>query len=160
MKKSMDAKRFGALIVLPLLIGAAPLAASAEETLKPSGTEAQAPVTLEAPAVSEQPVREAAPGVQAPQATEAMPDGVASEDLIGKPVMAADGKSVGTVAAIKSDQEGKLVSVHIETGGLFGFGAKLREVPAGEFTRTEEGIQLRLASNEIDKLGEVEPPKG
>ncbi|MCH9806215.1 MAG: PRC-barrel domain-containing protein [Alphaproteobacteria bacterium] len=175
MKKSMDAKRFGALVVLPLFIGAAPLAATAQETLQTPDQQMNAPADLRPDAElrgSPRPDGERTPdAVLAPDAVQpadrATPEQAATdpgagrpEELIGKPVMAADGKSVGTVAAIKSDHAGKLVSVHIETGGVFGFGAKLREVPVSEFIRTPQGIELRLASNEIEQLGEVEPPKG
>lgn len=201
MRKLMDAKRIRALIVLPLLVGAAPLAASAQETpTQPaaesampaspqetpanSAAESATPGPAESPAVSaraeeaksdampapaptaetEAPANAAAPKPEtaaAERAEETMvPTAVAAQDLIGKPVMAADGKSVGKVTAVKAGQSGELIAVHIETGGFFGLWTTLREVPAGEFTPTTEGIQLRLASNEIETLSKVEVPKG
>lgn len=177
MKNSMHTKRAAALVLLPVMMGAAPFVASAEETLKQP-----APVVIEAPnsvapdagatpdavlapdagtpAVEPAPEGAVDPRDQAAKDAPAAPAGEAAETLLGKPVMAADGKSIGTVAAVKSDENGALLALHIETGGVLGFGTTLREVPAGEFTETGDGIQLRLASNEIESLSEVKQPKG
>ncbi len=181
MKKSMDAKRFGALVVLPFLIGAAPLAASAEETLTQPAAQSAMPGAVESPAVAAPATAEKPEAVLAPEPTatskaadqtstgsaaakpadvDTVPPAVAAQDLIGKPVKAADGKSIGKVTAVKAGSSGELLAVHIETGGYFGFWTTLREVPAGEFTPTSDGIQLRLASNEIENLSKIETPKG
>lgn len=81
---------------------------------------------------------------------------VAAEDLLGRKVVAADGKPVGQVDAVKADEQGRIQELHVKTGGFFGFGAKMRILTPEVFVETPEAIQLRVASSEINTLPLVE----
>ncbi|MEO1282287.1 MAG: PRC-barrel domain-containing protein [Pseudomonadota bacterium] len=81
---------------------------------------------------------------------------VAGDDLIGRNVVAADGKSVGEVAAVKADDAGRVKELHIKTGGFLGFGAKTRVLTPEVFVETPEAIQLRVASTDLNQLPELE----
>ncbi|MEL7048528.1 MAG: PRC-barrel domain-containing protein [Pseudomonadota bacterium] len=104
---------------------------------------------------------------EAPAGIDANPDEgdqkqAATDDLVGRKVIAADGKSVGKVAAVKSDDAGRVMELHVKTGGFLGFGAVTRVLTPDVFVETPEAIQLRVASTDINQLPElskIEAPK-
>ncbi len=78
-----------------------------------------------------------------------------TSNLIGQEVTNPGGETIGEVAALEIDSEGKVVSVVIEAGGFLGLGAKLIGVPyeSVEHSKTEPGNQtvvIKASLEEID----------
>lgn len=134
------------------LLSASALAAAAQ----------QAPPTQPSPPAEKPPMAkpEAAPQTAptpAPQkpATPAKPEAKATHPLMGLTVFSSDGSKVGDVRAVNTSPDGKVMGVHIKTGGFLGFGGRIVAIPEGKFTQKGDNVQLGLTADEVSKLPEI-----
>lgn len=75
--------------------------------------------------------------------------------MVGRTALTSDGNNAGSVRAVKTGPDGKVVAIQLKVGGFLGFGGKIVEVADGKFTQKGETIQLAMSSEELDKLPEV-----
>jgi glucose/arabinose dehydrogenase len=78
--------------------------------------------------------------------------------LMGRTVMSSDGSNLGDVRAVRMTPDGKVMALHIKSGGFLGFGGKIVEVPEGKFTQKGDTVQLSLTAEEVSKLPAVKDP--
>ena len=79
-------------------------------------------------------------------------------DLIGAPVFAADGKEVGRVADVASDEDGEPVTVRIMTDANLGFGPRTIAVPRRLFTALQGAVVIDLPAEAVRSLPELSDP--
>lgn len=82
------------------------------------------------------------------------------DTLLGLEVLGSDGKKVGEVAAVKTEGDGKVVEIHVKTGGFLGLGGKTVAIPAEKFAKSGENIQLAMSSVEVGKLPTLPGDRG
>jgi hypothetical protein len=75
--------------------------------------------------------------------------------LVGLAVFSSDGSKLGTVHSVATAPDGKVMAIHIKSGGFLGIGAKLVAIPEGKFTKSGDNIQLGMTADEVGKLPEV-----
>jgi sporulation protein YlmC with PRC-barrel domain len=77
-----------------------------------------------------------------------------SSNLIGQEVTNPAGDTIGEVAALEIDGEGKVVGIVIEAGGFLGLGTKLVGVPydAVEHSKVEPGDQKLVIKASLDEI--------
>ena len=75
--------------------------------------------------------------------------------LIGLTVLSSDGNRVGTVQKVEAEADGKVKAIHIKAGGFLGLGGKIVAIPESQFSRTGDNVQVRMTSDEVNKLPEV-----
>ncbi|MHA7774989.1 PRC-barrel domain-containing protein [Roseibium sp. M-1] len=77
-----------------------------------------------------------------------------TSNVVGLEVTNPAGETLGEVAALEIDSEGKVVGVVIEAGGFLGLGTKLIGVPyeAVEHTRTDPGDQKLVIKASQDQI--------
>jgi hypothetical protein len=92
------------------------------------------------------------PGAQATPKTTTAKD---AHPMVGRNVLSSDGSKAGSVRAVKTSPDGKVIAIQLKVGGFLGFGGKIVEVPDGKFSQKGETIQLAMTSEELDKLPEV-----
>ena len=83
------------------------------------------------------------------------PDG-----MIGLAVFGSDGQKVGLVEAVKAETDGRVMAIHVKTGGFLGFGGKVVAIPAGKFARSGPYVQLGLTADDVGKLPELAATAG
>ena len=84
---------------------------------------------------------------------------VGKDPLIGLEVLGSDGKMVGQVAAVKTESSGKVVEIHVKTGGYLGLGGKTVAIPSEKFAKSGGNIKLVMSSVEVGTLPTV-PDRG
>jgi len=89
-----------------------------------------------------------------PQSTDKSATAPKENPLVGIAVFSSDGSRLGTVHSVTEDN-GKVSSIRIKSGGFLGFGGKLVAIPEGKFIKTGDNIQLALTADEVSKLPEV-----
>lgn len=82
------------------------------------------------------------------------------DSLLGLDVLGSDGKKVGEVAAVKTESDGKVVEIHVKTGGFLGLGGKTVAISAEKFAKTGDNIQLAMSSAEVGKLPTLPGDRG
>ena len=56
--------------------------------------------------------------------------------MVGLSVFSSDGSRVGDVRAVNVGPDGNVAALHIRTGGVLGFGARVVAIPEGRFARS------------------------
>jgi sporulation protein YlmC with PRC-barrel domain len=131
----------GAVITLASL----PLIASAQTQAPPATTSPSSPPAATQPAPAPTPAVRPDKSVTAPKA----------DPLIGLAVFSSDGSRLGTVQEVNAEPGGKVMAIHIKTGGFLGFGGKMVAIPEGKFTRAGDNVQLGITAEEVSKLPEI-----
>ncbi|MXN66791.1 hypothetical protein GR183_17900 [Stappia sp. GBMRC 2046] len=73
---------------------------------------------------------------------------------IGLPLVNSDGKTIGTVAGIRRDNEGIVREVTAETGGMLGFFTSRRAIPVDRIVPESERIVVPMTDQEIEEMPE------
>ena len=72
------------------------------------------------------------------------PAGVAVEQMIGKPVVNAEGQEIGQVRDLLMGQDGAVAQAIIDVGGFLGVGAKQIAVPWDQIAVQPDGNGITL----------------
>lgn len=72
--------------------------------------------------------------------------------LIGSPVHAADGETIGQVSDVATDEDGPPASITISVGARLGFGARIVELPKHAFSIQDGRVVLEMSA---DVLGAI-----
>lgn len=83
-----------------------------------------------------------------------------SDSLLGMDVVSSDGRKVGQVAAVKTEGDGRIVEIHVKTGGFLGLGGKVVAIPAEMFAKQGKSVQLAIDSEEAGKLPALPGDRG
>jgi sporulation protein YlmC with PRC-barrel domain len=75
--------------------------------------------------------------------------------MLGLSVFASDGGRVGDVRAVNLRPDGRVVALHVGTGGFLGFGGRIVAIPEGKFARSGQGVRLTFTADEVRRLPEV-----
>jgi hypothetical protein len=76
--------------------------------------------------------------------------------LIDANVVSSDQKTVGEVAAIQRDGDGKVVELHADIGGFLGIGETRVRIMPSQFTVSDKRILLTLTKEQVDALPKIE----
>jgi len=79
-------------------------------------------------------------------------------ELIGAPVLAADGPEIGAVADISFDEEGQPNRLRITTGQVLGLGTRTLEIPRGTYTTLRGAVVLELPAEAVKTFSELAEP--
>ncbi|MGC1178775.1 MAG: PRC-barrel domain-containing protein [Methyloceanibacter sp.] len=159
--------RLVASMAVGLLLGFTPVLAEsqtfANETLKEPSMQAQAEpseTTVEPSTLPGQSSEAAKPvlDLSARFLDRQKPDELLATDLIGRPAVNAENKTIGDVNDLVTDRSGKTIAVIIGVGGFLGIGEKDVAVPfdALGFTRDEDN-DVRIVVD-IDKTALTAAP--
>ena len=74
--------------------------------------------------------------------------------LIGSPVLAADGQTIGQVSDIATDENGRPMAIRISVGARLGFGARIVELPASDFSIKEGRVVLDMPAEVVGSIPE------
>lgn len=85
----------------------------------------------------------------------AAPPEMNRQTLVGRDVFASDQIRIGKVESVQDGPNGKVVAIHVKTGGFLGFGAKTVAIPDGTFSMRGLVVQLQLSSEQVQKLPEL-----
>jgi sporulation protein YlmC with PRC-barrel domain len=94
---------------------------------------------------------------QAPGAVDLTVAGAVT-NLLGVPVIAADGQRIGEVADVSVPEDGQPARIRITTGAILGFGARTLELPRNAFTISKGTVVLDLPSEAVQALPAVPEP--
>ena len=135
------------------LLSVSALAAAAQQTPapEPSSPAEKPPMAKPVPAPEAAPTP--SPQKQAAPASSSQPK--TADSLKGLTAISTDGSKIGDVRAVKTAPDGKVMALHIRTGGFLGFGGRIVEVPEGKFMQVGNAIKLSLTAEEVSKLPEV-----
>lgn len=76
--------------------------------------------------------------------------------LIDATVLSSDNDSLGEVAAIQRDSEGKVTELHADIGGFLGIGETRVRVMPSQFTVVDNKVQLSLTAEQAKTLPKIE----
>jgi hypothetical protein len=76
-------------------------------------------------------------------------------ELVGAPVLAADGREIGQVSDVSIDREGRPERIRMTTGAILGFGLRTIELPQGAFTVLRGAVVLDLPAEAVQTLPEL-----
>lgn len=74
------------------------------------------------------------------------------ENWIKKPVYSNDGKKIGAVASFQRDADNKVVGMHADIGGYFGFGSSRVDLTTSQFRLQGDRVELDLTAAEVKAL--------
>jgi hypothetical protein len=74
------------------------------------------------------------------------------ESWIKKPVYSNDGKKIGAVASFQRDADNKVVGMHADIGGYFGFGRSRVNLTTSQFRLRGDRVELDLTAAEVKAL--------
>jgi hypothetical protein len=74
------------------------------------------------------------------------------ESWIKKPVYSNDGKKIGSVASLQRDADNKVVGMHADIGGYFGFGRSRVNLTTSQFRLQGDRVELDLTAAEVKAL--------
>jgi len=74
--------------------------------------------------------------------------------LVGLKVYSSDGRLLGPVQCVETDNTGRVTIIALKNGGFLGFGGKLVAIPDGKFTRVGDNVQLGMTSEQVSRLPE------
>jgi sporulation protein YlmC with PRC-barrel domain len=74
--------------------------------------------------------------------------------LIGSPVIAADGQSVGQVSDIAMDEDGRAEAIRVSVGTRLGLGARTIELPKWLFSIQDGRVVLSIGPEAVDAIPE------
>jgi PAS domain S-box-containing protein len=69
--------------------------------------------------------------------------------LIGSPVLAADGETMGQVSDVATDENGRPVAIRVSVGARLGFGAHIVELPASAFSIKDGRVVLDMPAEVV-----------
>jgi hypothetical protein len=75
-----------------------------------------------------------------------------ASELIGGPVLSADGEEVGEVAAVTLEPDGEVSEIRIATGALLGLGEVTVVLPQGSYITLRGALVLRLSAAQVRQL--------
>jgi sporulation protein YlmC with PRC-barrel domain len=170
--KSMKALKLARLIGAMTVVASTPalMAVAVHAQQSPPATESAPPATRpelaprpvpidpqkpSGPAVQEQ--KPTTPGTlpnapNRPQAATPPAEKTGPEALVGLAVFGSDGQKVGEVREVKAQPDGKVMEIHIKTGGFLGFGGKTVAIPAAKFNKSGQNVQLAMTAADVTKL--------
>jgi hypothetical protein len=76
-------------------------------------------------------------------------------ELVGAPVLAADGPEIGQVSDVSIDREGRPERIRMTTGAILGLGLRTIELPQGAFTVLRGAVVLDLPAEAVQTLPEL-----
>ena len=74
------------------------------------------------------------------------------ESWIKKPVYSNDGKKIEAVASFQRDADNKVVGMHADIGGYFGFGRSRVNLTTSQFRLRGDRVELDLTAAEVKAL--------
>lgn len=74
--------------------------------------------------------------------------------LIGSPVLATDGETMGQVFDVATDENGRPVAIRISVGARLGFGAHIVELPASAFSIKDGRVVLDMPAEVVGDIPE------
>lgn len=87
--------------------------------------------------------------------SEAAPQAQAlASNMVGKPLKAIDGGSVGEVSKVVSTPTGRVAGVEAKVGGFLGFGQKTVLIPASQLDVNNDAIVVAMTEEQIKQLDE------
>jgi PRC-barrel domain len=76
-------------------------------------------------------------------------------ELVGAPVLTADGPEIGQVSDVSIDREGRPERIRMTTGAILAFGLRTIELPQGAFTVLRGAVVLDLPAEAVQALPEL-----
>jgi sporulation protein YlmC with PRC-barrel domain len=81
------------------------------------------------------------------------------QELIGAPVHSADGREVGTVYQVTSDEAGSINGISMKTAAFLGIGERVVTLPEDSYLVLRGAVVLDWHAEELEGLLPSDPPR-